>query len=100
MTKSEKACNAIRAATKDSQVIGAVRDYLDSLDASDAALLPAELLALGLVPAEEMIQSALQALHSQMAGLDETPRAGLLSQAALVFTTAARRLAALAENTA
>jgi hypothetical protein len=44
MTKSQKACRAIRSARSESQVIAAVRGYLDSLDASDAALLPRELL--------------------------------------------------------
>ena len=100
MTKSDMACRVIHAAKKESQVIGAVRDYLDSLDASDAAQLPGELLVLGLAPAEEMIQSALLALHGRMTDSGAAPKGGIFSETVLVFTAAARRLAALAENKA
>ena len=92
MTKSQKACRAIRSARSESQVIAAVRDYLDSLDASDAALLPGELLVLGLVPAEELIQTALHALHQVT---NTAARGGVVKETALVFSTAARRLAAM-----
>ena len=94
MTKSQKACRAIRAARNESQVVAAVRDYLDSLEAADAALLPGELLALGLVPAEELIQTALHALH-EVSRSDA--KGGVVKETASVFSTAARRLAALAE---
>jgi hypothetical protein len=100
MLKGEKASRAIRAARNESEVLGAVREYLDSLDASDAALLPAELLVRGLTPAEELIQSALQALHSEIDSNAEKARGGVLNEAALVFTTAGRRLAALAKDPA
>ena len=98
-TKSEKACRAIRAATKESEVITAVKEYLDSLDGADTARLPAEILALGLHSAEEVIHSALAALHAGVRG-EGGPNAGAVNDAVLVFTTAARRLATLAENTA
>jgi hypothetical protein len=94
MTKSQKARSAIRSARNESQVIAAVRDYLDSLDASDAAVLPGELLALGLVPAEELIQTALHALH-EVSRADA--KGGVARETALVFSAAARRLAALAQ---
>ena len=100
MTRSDKACRAIRAATQESEVIGAVRDYLESLDESDARRLPAEILAMGLTPAEELIQTALQVLHSGMEQAQEDSKGDILSEATLVFTTAARRLAALAKNAA
>ena len=96
MTRSEKACRAIRAATTESQVAGAVRAYLDSLGAADAARLPAEILTLGLTPAEELIQSALQTLHSR--GSKDKAKGGVLREASLVLETAARRLAALAKD--
>jgi hypothetical protein len=100
MLKGEKACRDIRTARNESEVLGAVRTYLDSLDAADAALLPAELLVMGLTPAEELIRSALEALHEEMeAGAGKSKR-GLLNEASLVFTTAARRLAALAKDPA
>ena len=98
MTKAEKACREIRAATKESQVIGAVKDYIDSLTPADATALPEEILALGLTQAEEVIQSGLQALHSRMEGRGEKGKNAILSEASLVFTTAARRLAALAKD--
>ena len=99
MTRTEKACRAIRAATKESQVLAAVRDYLDSLEAADVARLPAQILVMGLTPAEELIQSALQALNDSMR--DEGKNTGgAVNDAVLVFTTAAKRLAVLAENTA
>lgn len=98
-TRSDKACRAIRAANQESEVIAAVRDYLESLDASEAARLPAEILVMALTPAEELVQSALQALHSSMESSGEA-KGGLLHEAAFVFTTAARRLATLAKDTA
>jgi hypothetical protein len=99
MTNSDNACRRIRSAKNESEVLAAVRQYLDSLDAKDIALLPAGLLALGLTPAEELIQSALQLLHTALDAA--APRdAGVVKDASLVFTTAARRLAALAEDAA
>jgi hypothetical protein len=100
MTRSDKACRAIRAATKESEVIGAVRDYLESLDASDAGRLPAEILVMGLTPAEELVQTALQVLHSGMEQAQEDSKGDILNEATLVFTTAARRLATLAKDAA
>lgn len=100
MTRGEKACTAIRAAAKESDVIGAVREYLESLDKSDAARLPAEILAMGLASAEELVQSALQALHTGMGAAQGDSKAGILNEATLVFTTAARRLAVLAKDAA
>lgn len=94
MTKSQKACRAIRLARNESQVVAAVRDYLDSLEPSDAARLPGELLVMGIVPAEEVIQTALGALH-QVTGSDAA-KDGIVKQTVLVFSAAARRLAAFA----
>jgi hypothetical protein len=100
MTSSDKACRAIRAATKETEVLAAVRDYLESMDASAAAGLPAEILAMSLVPAEELVQTALQALHGAMASANERVKAGVLSEATLVFSAAARKLASLAKDAA
>ncbi len=100
MTKSGKASRAIRAATHESQVLLAVREYLESLSAAEAAALPAELLVMSLGPAEELVQSALQALHGAIDALDEKPRSGVLKESVIVFTAAARRLAAIAKDTA
>ena len=97
MTNTEKACRSIRAAKNETQVMAAVREYLDSLDAKDLATLPAELLVLGLTPAEELIQAALQALHDALPGSGAKGGA-IVNDTALVFKAAARRLAALAED--
>ena len=99
MTKSRKACGAIHRAKNEAEVINAVRQYLDSLEASDAAELPGELLLLGMTPAEELIQSALQALHD-LIGKKSSPKGGVVRETTLVFTTAARRLASLATDAA
>lgn len=98
MTRSEKACRAIRAARKETEVIDALRRYLESLDAADARRLPAEILVLGLTPAEELVQSALQTLRDCMEQAQQDSRGSIVSEATLVFTTAARRLAALSKD--
>ena len=97
MTNSDKACRSIRAAKNETQVLAAVREYLDSLDAKDLATLPAELVVLGLTPAEELIQSALQALHGALPG-SGAKASDVVKETTQVFTAAARRLAALAED--
>ena len=98
MTRSDKARRAIRAATTESEVVRAVREYLDSLDMSDVERLPAEILIMGLSPAEELIQLALQTLHAQIK--QDNSKGGILREAALVLTTAARRLSMLARQKA
>ena len=95
MTRVDKACRAIRAASRESEVIAAVRDYIDALDSSDAARLPAQILAMGLTPAEEVIQSALQSVQAGMkAGKGAKGDVG--RDLIRVLTAAARRLADLA----
>jgi hypothetical protein len=100
MKKSDVACRDIRAARSESDVITAVRGYLDSLSAEEASVLPAELLARGISQAEELIQSALALVHDQMLGKHDSPDASLLNEIELVFSTAAKRLAVLARDTA
>jgi hypothetical protein len=100
MKKGDSACRAINAAANESQVLAAVRDYLASLSAADVALMPAEVMALGLDQIEDLIQSALQLVHHQMMELREAPNAAVLNEAALVLSTAAKRLATLATDTA
>jgi hypothetical protein len=100
MTRSDRACRAIRAANSESEVIEAVREYVESLDLGDVALLPAEILSMGLAPAEELVQSALAALHSAAGGAERAADGGVFHETTLVFTAAARRLAALARDVA
>jgi hypothetical protein len=100
MKKSDVACRAIRAARSESEVITAVRGYLESLSPDEASVLPAELLAKGIHQAEELIQSALALVHEQMLGKQDSPDASLLNEIELVFATAAKRLTALARDTA
>jgi hypothetical protein len=99
MKKSDNAVRAIRAASTESQVIGALHDYVSSLDAAEVALLPAEIMAFGLAHAEEAVQSALYLVHTQMLRLGDSPEAAVLNEVTLVFSSAARRLAALAKDT-
>ena len=99
MKKSDVACRAIGAASSETQVIAAVRRYLSSLEASEVAQLPAEIVNFSLSPAEEAVQSALYLVHTQMLRLGDTPEAAMLNDVTLVFSTAARRLAVLAKDT-
>ena len=97
MTRGDKACRAIRAATRESEVIAAVRDYIDALDSSDAARLPAEILVMGLTPAEELIQSALQSVETLLKA-EKGAKGGALRELTRVLTAAARRLADLSAS--
>jgi len=100
MTRGDKACRAIRAATRESEVIAAVRDYIDALDSSDAARLPAEILVMGLTPAEELIQSALQSVETLLKAEKgaKGAKGGALRELTRVLTAAARRLADLSAS--
>lgn len=100
MKSSERACRDIRAASSESQVIQAVSDYLDTLQPGAVALLPAELKAMGLKQAEEVIHLALEIVHGQMGRAEGAAGADILNEIVLVLSTAARRLAVLASNTA
>ena len=100
MKRGDSAVRAIRAASSESQVVEAVQAYLGSLEASEVAQLPEEVLTLGLRQAEEVIQSALALVHCEMLGVREAPGAALLNETALVLSTAAHRLAALAKDAA
>ena len=98
MKKSDSACRAIRAARTESQVVAALRSYLSSLDAAEVVLIPVQILTLGLNHAEESVQQALELIHTQMASVREAPQSSMLNEIALVFSTAARRLAVLAKD--
>lgn len=100
MKSSDRACRTIRAATSESQVIQAVSEYLKSLHPTVVAIFPAELMAVGLQQAEEVIHSALDIVHRQIARSDLPAEADTLNEIVLVLSTAARRLAILAGNTA
>jgi hypothetical protein len=91
-------CRAIQAASTEAQVVAAVREYLGSLSAAELALLPASLTGLGVSHVEEVVQSAVQLVHREMLSALDAPEAALLKDAALVFSTAAQRLAVLAKH--
>ena len=100
MKKSDSACRAIRAATTETQVVNAVKEYLASLGPTELAFIPVELLAIGISEAEEIVQSALQLVNRELLGSHDAPAAGVLKDASLVLSTAAQRLAALAKDEA
>lgn len=100
MKSSDSACRAIRAASTEAEVMTAVRHYLSSLAPSRISLIPAEIVALGFSHAEEVIQAALQLVHREILEMRDGPEAVGLNEIALVFSTAAQRLAALAKDTA
>lgn len=97
MTRGDKARRAIRAASRESEVIAAVRDYIEALDSSDAARLPAEILVMGLAPAEELIQSALQSVETRLKA-EKGAKGGAVRELIRVLTAAARRLADLSAS--
>ena len=100
MKSSETACRAIRAAATESEVIQVVSDYIESLEPSTVALLPSELMAIGLSQAEEVIHSALQVVRGQVARSKRSPEGKRLRDIVQVLSTAAQRLAALAKKPA
>jgi hypothetical protein len=95
---TQSTCRAIQAASTEAQVIAVVREYPCSLSPSELAVLPASLTGLGVSHVEEVVQSALQLVHREMLSALDAPEAALLKDAALVFSTAAQRLAALAKH--
>jgi hypothetical protein len=94
------ACQAIRRASTEGQVMAAIREYLSSLTAAQLALLPAEVLEIGLSQAEDLVHSALQLVHGQVASKRNGEKIGLLEEVAEVLSTAAQRLAELATDPA
>ncbi|MGZ5036754.1 MAG: hypothetical protein ACXWG1_08025 [Usitatibacter sp.] len=100
MKTSDGACRAIRAAKTEGEVVAAVREYLDSLSPQEAGALPAQVLAFGLSQVEEVVHSALDLVHRQMLAMREGPESQVLTDVTLVFSTAAKRLAVLAKDTA
>jgi hypothetical protein len=97
LKKSDIACRNIRAATNESEVIAAVREYLASLNPVEAALVPCQALASGLMQAEEMIHAALH-LIDDAGKARKGSGADVIDETRLVFTAAAKRLAALAHT--
>ena len=94
MSKTDAACKRIRAATTESQVMAAVREYLSSLGPRELAGIPLHVVSSSLVMTEESIHSAIQAFEDLLGaagGVDPDAADG----PRLVLTTAARRLAAL-----
>ena len=100
MKKSEAACKKIRAASTESQVIAAVREYVGSLGAPEVAGLPVNVLSSCLVQTEEAVHSALQLVEDALGSVGVgKPDPGAADEMRLVLTTAARRLAAIGAKT-
>jgi hypothetical protein len=95
---TQSTCRALQAAHTESQVVSIVREYISSLSPAELALLPAGLGSLGISHVEEVVQSALQLVHREMLSVLDAPEAAFLKDAALIFSTAAQRLAALAKH--
>lgn len=101
MSNTEAACRRIRAASTESQVIAAVRDYVVALGPAELAALPMQLLPASLLQGEEVIHSALQLIEdavTRVAGV--AAGSEVTDDMRLVLTTAARRLAALSRSSA
>ena len=99
MSKSDVACRKIRAATTESQVIAAVREYLGSLGPADALGVPLHAVSSCLVHTEESIHSALQLVEDALAALQGgSAKSDAAEGTRLVLTSAARKIATLNGN--
>lgn len=94
MNKTEAACRKIRAATSESQVIAAVREYLGSLGPPEVAGIPLHILSSCLVQAEESVHSAIQVFEDAIGVLGDD-HADAAEGTRRVLAAAARRLAAM-----
>ena len=96
LNKTEVACRKIRAATTESQVVAAVRDYLASLGPPEALGIPLQVLSSCLVQTEESIHSAIQLFEDAIGAMREGgPDSNAAEGTRVVLSTAARRLAAI-----
>jgi hypothetical protein len=99
VNNTEVACRKIRAATTESQVIAAVRQYVATLEPSDLAGVSLHALKSCLVQGEETIHSALQMFEDAIGAAEggkPDPRAA--DGMRLVLTTAARRIASISRK--
>ena len=96
MKNSRSTCLAIENALTQDEVVVSVREYLASLNPAEIALMPPGLAVFATGRAEEVVHSALQLVHHEMAVALDAPEAELIKEAVLVFSTAATRLATLA----
>lgn len=88
-------CVAIRNAQTPAEVVAALRDYVAALNAAGLALVPSMLLTVGVDHAREIAQAALELARREAAAAANDPDAAILKEAAMVFSTAAMRLAVL-----
>ena len=89
-------CQAIRAASTEEEVIGAVRDYFGSLDHGDLAAIPANLLSLQINHARDIAAAAVEVARHEATIAHDAPEAALIKEVAMVLSTAAMRLAIIA----
>lgn len=97
MSKANATCKRIRAATTESQVMAAVREYLSSLGPPEVAGIPLHIVSTSLVMTEESLHTAIQAFEDAL-GAVGVGDGDAAEGTRVVLTTAARRLAALNGN--
>jgi|KBSSwiStaDraftv2_1062776.scaffolds.fasta_scaffold1807207_2 hypothetical protein len=95
MTDSNRTCAAIMAAGSEGEVVTLVRNYLASLSADKAALIPSSVIALGINHAREIAQAAVEVASREAEALANGPEAAFLKEVATVLSTAAMKLVVL-----
>ena len=86
----------IRGASTEREVVGAVRDYLGSLDHAQIAAIPANLLSLQINHARDIAAAAVEVARHEATMAPQAPEADLVKDVAMVLSTAAMRLAIIA----
>jgi hypothetical protein len=87
------ACQVIRAASTEAEVITAVRGYLSGLDHAQLKAIPSDLLSLHVHQARDIASAAIELARHEATISQDAPEAALVKDVAMVFSTAAMRLA-------
>ena len=96
MKDAPSACAAIQAASTEPEVISIVRAYLSSQSAEKVAMIPGDVMALGINYAKEVAQAALEVARREAQVAADAPEASFLRETGRVLATAAMRLVVLA----
>jgi hypothetical protein len=90
---------AIHAASTEPEVISIVRTYLSSQTPEKVALIPGDVMALGINYAREVAQAAVEVARREAQAAADAPEVGFLREVGTVLSTAAMRLVVLATGT-
>lgn len=86
---------AIDRARTSSEVLTIVRDFLASLTAEEAALVPAGFIPRGITSVDEVMDAALEISHKELAATANSPEVQALRDVASILGAASTRIAAI-----